>query len=117
MCANHDSLASTPSRRGFLFTLGLALSGLAAALAGIPIVGYIFGPVRGRAGQAWIKLGSAGSFPEGETRLATDQNPFRVPWGGPPAEIACLVRRIGGDPVPGVAVHLAPLRLPRPSVH
>src|SRR2546430_15145961 len=103
MCANHDSLASTPSRRGFLFTLGLALSGLAAALAGIPIVGYIFGPVRGRAGQAWIKLGSVATFPEGQTRPATYDKPFPVAWGGPAAKIACLGRRVWGGPVPGFA--------------
>src|SRR2546421_8810633 len=98
MCANHDLLPSPPSRRGFLFTLGLALSGLAATLAGIPIIGYIFGPVRGRAGQAWIELGSAGNFPQGQTRLATYENPLRAAWDGPTATIACSVRPIGRDP-------------------
>src|SRR5438445_13864067 len=112
MCANHDSLASTPSRRGFLFTLGLALSGLAAALAGIPIVGYIFGPVRGRAGQAWIKLGSVATFPEGQTRLATYDNPFRVAWDGPTAKIACWVRRVGGDQFQVFAINCAHLGCP-----
>src|SRR6266850_1623610 len=64
MCANHDCLPpASPSRRGFLFTLGASLSALAAVLAGIPIIGYLFGPVRGRAGQAWIKLGEAAGCP------------------------------------------------------
>ena len=98
MCGNHDRLPpSPPSRRGFLFTLGAGLSAVAAMLAGIPIIGYIFGPVRGRAGQAWITLGAVGSFPEGQTRLATYDNPFRVAWDGPTAKIACWVRRVGGE--------------------
>ena len=53
MCANHDLLPPSPSsRRGFLFTLGVALSTVATALAGIPIIGYIFGPVRRSAGPS-----------------------------------------------------------------
>ena len=112
MCANHDWPSSQPSRRGFLFTLGLALSAAASALAAIPVIGYIIGPVRGRAGQAWIKLGSVGNFPEGQTRLATYENPFRVPWDGPTAKIACWVRRIGGDQFQVFAINCAHLGRP-----
>src|SRR5258705_12928571 len=101
MCANHDCLPpASPSRRGFLFTLGASLSALAAVLAGIPIIGYPVGPVRGRAGQAWIKLGEAARFPQGQTRLATYDNPFRGARGGPPAKIAAWVRRVGNEPFP-----------------
>jgi len=113
MCANHDSLPSAPpSRRGFLFTLGASLSALAAVLAGIPIVGYLFGPVRGRGGQAWIKLGEVARFPEGQTRLATYDNPFRVAWDGPTAKIACYVRRVGNEQFQVFAVNCAHLGCP-----
>ena len=113
MCGNHDRLPpSPPSRRGFLFTLGAGLSAVAAMLAGIPIIGYIFGPVRGRAGQAWITLGAVGSFPEGQTRLATYDNPFRVAWDGPTAKIACWVRRVGGEQFQVFAVNCAHLGCP-----
>ena len=113
MCANHDSLPpSSPSRRGFLFTLGASLSALAAVLAGIPILGYLFGPVRGRAGQAWIKLGEVTRFPEGQTRLATYENPFRVAWDGPTAKIACWVRRVGNEKFQVFAVNCAHLGCP-----
>ena len=113
MCANHDSLPPSPSsRRGFLFTLGASLSALAAVLAGIPILGYLFGPVRGRAGQAWIKLGEVTRFPEGQTRLATYDNPFRVAWDGPTAKIACYVRRVGNEQFQVFAVNCAHLGCP-----
>jgi len=107
MCANHDCLPpAPPSRRGFLFTLGASLSALAAVLAGIPIIGYLFGPVRGRAGQAWIKLGEVARFPEGQTR------PFRVAWDGPTAKIACWVRRVGNEQFQVFAVNCAHLGCP-----
>jgi len=109
MCANHDL---PPSRRGFLFTLGLALSAAASTLAAIPVIGYIFGPVRGRAGQAWIKLGAAASFPEGHTRLATYENPVRVAWDGATAKVACWVRHIEGDRFQVFAANCAHLGCP-----
>jgi quinol---cytochrome c reductase iron-sulfur subunit, bacillus type len=113
MCANHDcAAASTPSRRGFLFTLGAALSAVAATAAGIPILGYIFSPVRARAAQAWIALGDVATFPEGQTRLATYENPFRVAWDGPTAKIACWVRRVSGDRFQVFAINCAHLGCP-----
>jgi len=92
--------------------LGASLSALAAVLAGIPIIGYLFGPVRARAGQAWIKLGEVARFPEGQTRLATYDNPFRVAWDGPTAKIACWVRRVGGEQFQVFAVNCAHLGCP-----
>src|SRR5258705_8428767 len=111
MCAEHDSLTTT-SRRGFLFKLGLALNAIAAALVGIPVIGYILGPVRRSAGQEWIKLGVAGGLPQGQTPLATYEKPFPVAWGGPTPKIACWVRRDGGEQFPGVAGKRPPPRLP-----
>src|SRR5436190_20605760 len=90
MCANHDVPGgSSSSRRGFLFKLGLALNVIGAALVGIPVIGYILAPARRLGGQAWIKLGAAAKFPEGETRLGTYENPFRVEWDGASAKVAC----------------------------
>src|SRR5258706_12330922 len=103
MCAEHDSLTTTTSRRGFLFKLGLALNAIAAALVGIPVIGYILGPVRRSAGQEWIKLGVAGGFPAGQTRLATYEKPFRGAWGGPTPKISRWGRATGGGTVPGTA--------------
>ncbi len=101
-----------PSRRGFLFRLGLGLSAVAAALAGIPIIGFIFGSVRRHPGQAWIKLGPIATFPEGQTRLAIYDNPFRVAWDGPTGKIACWVRRIGAERFQVFAINCAHLGCP-----
>jgi Rieske Fe-S protein len=112
MCAEHDLPPSPASRRGFLFMLGLGLSTAAAALAAIPVIGFIFGPVRRRAGQAWIKLGPIATFPEGQTRLAIYENPFRVAWDGPTAKIACWVRRLGAKRFQVFAINCAHLGCP-----
>ena len=101
------------SRRGFLFRLGIGLNVLGAALDGIPVVGYIFGPARLRTdGQSWIGLGPIGAFPAGETRLATYENPVRVPWDGATAKIACWVRHIEGERFQVFAVNCAHLGCP-----
>ena len=101
------------SRRGFLFRLGLGLNVLGAALVGIPVVGYLFGPPRQRAdGHAWIRLGPTNGFPAGETRLATYENPVRVAWDGATAKVACWVRHVEGERFQVFAVNCAHLGCP-----
>jgi len=115
MCTDVNATPVPPpatSRRGFLFTLGLALNGIAAALVGIPVIGYLVGPVRRRAEQAWISLGPLQSFPAGQTRLATYENPFRVAWDGATANIPCWVRRIDGERFQIFAINCAHLGCP-----
>jgi quinol---cytochrome c reductase iron-sulfur subunit, bacillus type len=115
MCTDVNATPIPPpatSRRGFLFTLGLALNGIAAALVGIPVIGYLVGPVRRRAEQAWISLGPLQSFPAGQTRLATYENPFRVAWDGATANIPCWVRRIDGERFQIFAINCAHLGCP-----
>ena len=114
MCPDHGMLPPTsPSRRGFLFKLGLALNVLGAALVGIPVLGFLAAPIRRLGGhQSWIKLGPLASFPEGETRLAVFQNPVSVEWDGATAKIACWVRRIKGEQFQVFAVNCAHLGCP-----
>jgi quinol---cytochrome c reductase iron-sulfur subunit, bacillus type len=114
MCAfgPEPPTGSPPSRRGFLFRLGIALNVIGAALVGIPVVGYILAPTRRLGGQSWIKLGPAAKFPEGETRLAIYENPYRVQWDGDSAKVACWVRRLEADRFQVFAVNCAHLGCP-----
>lgn len=101
-----------PTRRGFLMTLALVLNAAAAALVGIPVVGFLLSPVRRMAEQAWVDLGPLTTFPTGETRLATYRNPFTLPWDGETANVACWVRRISSTDFQVFAINCAHLGCP-----
>ena len=55
------------SRRSFLEVLSIALSGIVAVLAAIPLVGYFFSPVIRRRPDVWVDLGKVDQFVENES--------------------------------------------------
>ena len=67
------------SRREWLTKIGMLLNGIVVTLLAMPIIGYLVSPLLGAdRGQykRWITLGDLNAFPEGQTRLATFQNPI-----------------------------------------
>ncbi len=103
------------SRRGLLMKLGILFNGFVAALLAVPIVQFVLSSVsRGRANGylAWIPLGRVSEFPEGETRLATFQNPLVMPADGKTVDTVCWVRHIEGDRFQVFAVNCAHLGCP-----
>jgi menaquinol-cytochrome c reductase iron-sulfur subunit len=109
-----DAVAAPPplSRRDVLLRLGIVLNVVAAALFALPVVGFLFGPVKRMIEQAWIPLGWVKDFPEHATRLATYQNPFTKPWDGRTAVIPCWVRRLAGDAFQVFAINCTHLGCP-----
>ena len=106
---------TTISRRGMLAKIGILFNGLVAAALAAPIGRYLLSAVtRGRAGGylSWVPLGPVAQFPEGETRLATFQNPYVMPTDGKTAGTACWVRRVAGDTFQVFAVNCAHLGCP-----
>jgi quinol---cytochrome c reductase iron-sulfur subunit, bacillus type len=101
------------SRRVFLTKLaGLANAALVALLA-VPVVGYLVSPLlRSGSKLRWISLGTVESFPEGQTRLATFENPFGVGWDGATDKTACWVRNLGGGEFQVFAINCAHLGCP-----
>jgi len=89
------SLAAPTGRRTLFRWLTAGLGIFAAAIVGIPFVGYIVGERR-RPVQ-WVPLGSVRDFPPDETRLVTFDNPIRQPWDGLAAHIGVFVRNQGDD--------------------
>jgi len=103
------------SRRGLLMKLGILFNGLVATALAVPIVRFLSSSVtRGRAGAylSWVPLGRVNEFPEGETRLATFQNPYVMPTDGKTVDTACWVRRIEGEQFQVFAVNCAHLGCP-----
>jgi Rieske Fe-S protein len=103
------------SRRGFFMKLGIVFNALAAGVVAVPIVGFLLSSItRGRANGylSWVPLGKVSEFPEGETRLATFQNPYVMPTDGKTAGTACWVRHIAGEQFQVFAVNCAHLGCP-----
>lgn len=82
-----------PGRRTFFRLLTYGLGAVAAALVGIPFVGYLFGARK--APVKWVLLGPVADFPLNETRLVTFDNPIRRPWDGMVAHTGVYVRNEG----------------------
>ena len=102
-----------PSRRGVLMKLGILCNGLAAVVLAIPVVRFLLSPIaRGREAGAWVSLGPAAQFPEGETRLATFRHPYGTQADGQTPETACWVRHVDGERFQVFAVNCAHLGCP-----
>lgn len=111
----NEATNATISRRGFFMKLGVLFNVLAAAVVTVPIVGFLLSAItRGRANGylSWVSLGKISEFSEGETRLATFQNPYLLPTDGKTADTACWVRRITGEQFQVFAVNCAHLGCP-----
>lgn len=105
----------TFSRRGFLMKLGILFNALAGMVVAAPVLRYLASSVtrgRGNAYLSWVPLGPAAQFPEGETRLATFQNPYVMPTDGKTVETACWVRHVAGDQFQVFAINCAHLGCP-----
>jgi menaquinol-cytochrome c reductase iron-sulfur subunit len=101
------------SRRNFLLKLSLAMNGIVGAALAVPILGYLFGPMKkDLPSGTWIGLGSLDQYPEGQTRLATFRNPTTTPWDGQTGEVSCWVRRVTGQTFQVFAINCAHLGCP-----
>ena len=86
---------STPPRRSFFQWLTYGLGAVAAAVVGVPFVGYLL--PKKRATPPWVNLGELAKFPLGETLLVSFDNPISKPWDGIVAQTAVHVRNEGKD--------------------
>lgn len=80
------------SRRNFLMKFSLGLGGLAAFLAGVPILGALFQPIINKKKQKWRNVGKLSEFKVGETKLIKFENAEESAWAGVSANSAAWVR-------------------------
>ena len=109
------NLNAKMSRRDLFAKIGLALNGLALGVLATPVVAYLLSPIlRGERGQykRWVSLGALDEFPEGQTRLATFQNPISTSTDGDTDHIPCWVRRVQGERFQVFAINCAHLGCP-----
>ncbi len=104
---------TAPTRRSWMFAIGVGVNVVAGALLSIPLIGFVFSSfVEKKDQRDWIPLGPLEGFPEKTTRIATYRNPFTRPWDGETAEIPCWVRRINGNNFQVFAINCTHLGCP-----
>ena len=86
-----------PTRRGMLMKLGFCEwpgGGRSGSPGGSlsPFLGHARGGY-----DAWVSIGRASQFPEGQTRLATFRNPYGVAADGETDDTACWVRHVAAN--------------------
>lgn len=91
--SREDGDAPSPERRQFLGKLIIALGGIAAAIAGVPVVGFLLGPVVQEEPDVWRPVGEVNDFPVGETVAVEVLDPGALPWAGFAAETGLWLRR------------------------
>jgi menaquinol-cytochrome c reductase iron-sulfur subunit len=84
----------TPERRKFLARLSIALTGLIALFVGVPVVGFILGPLLQSVPETWRRVGKVDDFEIGSTVKVSFLDPSPMLWAGVTAETAAWLRRI-----------------------
>lgn len=82
----------SPERRNLLAAISIGLGGLGAALVGLPVIGFLLGPLFERIGHKWRAVGSAGQFQKGATVEVRFEDASPVPWSGVTGQTAAWVR-------------------------
>ena len=101
------------SRRWLLFKAALAINAFVGVALAIPIVRYLFAPWRKDSSyDSWVSLGGIGTFPAGQTRLASFSDPFHRPLDGVTDNVACYVRHVDANQFQVFAVNCAHLGCP-----
>jgi menaquinol-cytochrome c reductase iron-sulfur subunit len=78
-----------------LSRVSLGLSGLAAAVVGVPILAYLLSPLLRPAPNQWRDLGLVQNFNIGSTVEVSFNEPSPLPWAGQTAQTAVWLRRTG----------------------
>jgi menaquinol-cytochrome c reductase iron-sulfur subunit len=80
-------------RRRFLSRISIALSAAAAAVVGVPVVGFLLSPLTRKPPRQWRRVGAVDGFKVGETVSVTFEDAAALPWSGVSARTAAWLRR------------------------
>jgi quinol---cytochrome c reductase iron-sulfur subunit, bacillus type len=104
--------ALSPERRRFMGRLSIALSALAAAIVGLPVVGFILGPLIAPEKDVWRAVGAVDFFKVGETVSVSFLDPSPMTWAGVSAMTAAWLRRLESGGFVAFSVNCAHLGCP-----
>ncbi len=104
--------ALSPERRRFMGRLCIALSAVAAVIVGIPVVGFILGPLIAPEKDVWRTVGGVDNFKPGETVKVSFLDPSPMTWAGVTAMTAAWLRRLDSGGFVAFAVNCSHLGCP-----
>jgi len=102
----------SPERRAFLGKISIALSAIAGALVGIPVIGFLLGPLLQTTPDLWRSVGKTDDFPVGGTVRVTFVDPSPLEWAGVTARTAAWLRRLGDNEFVAFAMNCTHLGCP-----
>ena len=80
-------------RRRFLVRMSILLSSVGAAIMGIPVAGFLLGPLLRRVPEGWRPVGAVDTFQVGQTVPASFLDLSSLRWAGVTANTAVWLRR------------------------
>ena len=93
-----DTAAEDPgtllTRRNLLIAVSIAAGGLASAVVGIPLIGFLLAPLVRKQPPVWRDVGALSKFEVGQTQKVTFEDSSAIPWGGSDSETAAWLRRV-----------------------
>jgi menaquinol-cytochrome c reductase iron-sulfur subunit len=102
----------SPARRVFHSRLTLGLVGLGAAVAAIPAVAFVLGPLLRRVPSVWRDVGPVSRFAIGDTVEVVFEDPSPAPWAGVSALTGAWLRRNTADRFTAFSIHCTHLGCP-----
>lgn len=84
--------SQTPNRRKLLARWSIALGSFGAVVVGVPVAGFLLGPLFARVGRQWRSVGAADRFQKGETVEVKFQDASPVAWAGVTGQSAAWLR-------------------------
>ncbi len=112
MTDQDDSSTTLLSRRHMLMFVSIAAGGLASAIVGFPLVGFLIAPLFRKEPAVWREVGTLNDFPVGRTSKVTFNDSSALAWGGEDSETAAWLRRVDEQTFEAFAVDCTHLGCP-----
>jgi menaquinol-cytochrome c reductase iron-sulfur subunit len=100
------------SREAFMSLFVFSVGGIASVVFGIPIIGWVIGPLVNQPRNVWRFVGHASNFQPGKTVAVIFDYPGQLPWAGATKKTKAWLRRDAGNGFTAFAVYCTHLGCP-----
>jgi menaquinol-cytochrome c reductase iron-sulfur subunit len=100
------------ARRQLLGKMSVGLGAAGGVALGVPMVGFVVGPLLHPAAHEWRAVGKVESFAVGETVAVTFPDASPQPWAGVTGHTAAWLRRVNEKRFQAFSIHCAHLGCP-----